>query len=836
MANTTSGKKKSTGTAAAKKKQQELEQAQSARRRVTSIILMAVALLLLCIVLIEGRNVWTSVHNVMLQLFGVCAYVMPLLLIYMSVVCAMDKPLGGVTINLVGAALFIMLAGAVIHIAIHDETVLVDEGILQQAKDAWNSALNVMNGGFLGALMGACLAYIAGKTGALILAILSLIVIFMLLTGSTPVSIAQAISRAAKRVGTAAEERSQARLEYEQQREEEELAWDTLEKKSKKKFNPPVLPDDPVPQMTKQEQESYFVPTLDTAPVTNTQGKRTIQDIPLGETAPFDFDEEPPKPKRKREEKAKPPQAEPVVAVTEKEPPQPDYTGSAYRLPQVELLEQTRSSSFSRRGIEQQNITAEKLMETLRSFHVEAQIVAVSRGPSVTRYELEPKPGVRISKITQLADDIALRLAASGVRIEAPIPNKSAIGIEVPNKEKTTVGLREVVDSPQFQNAKSKLNVALGKDITGNIICADLAKMPHLLIAGTTGSGKSVCMNTMIVSLLYNARPDEVKLLMIDPKQVEFIIYNGIAHLEVPVVTDVRKAAGALSWAVSEMQRRYKMFSEHNVRDIKGFNAKAKKDPNLQPMYQIVIFIDELSDLMMIAPNEVEDAICRLAQMARAAGMHLVIATQRPSVDVITGIIKANIPSRVALSVSSQVDSRTILDMGGAEKLLGNGDMLFNPVGISKPVRVQGCFISEEEVERVVNHIKQEAQTEYDEAAHEQIARMAEEIGTKKKGGGGGDAAGAAGDGTDEVFEEAVRVVVEAQMASTTLLQRKLKLGYARASRVMDELEEHNIVGPFQGSKPREVLITRQQYMERSALAPDTDLSDVPQADDGDVF
>ena len=461
-------------------------------------------------------------------------------------------------------------------------------------------------------------------------------------------------------------------------------------------------------------------------------------------------------------------------------------------------------------------LNAQKLEDTLTSFGVRTKLVDICRGPSVTRYELQPAPGVKISKITGLSDDIALALAASGVRIEAPIPNKSAVGIEIPNKNRATVSLREIVETAQYktQVEKSKLSVALGKDITGETIIADLAKMPHLLIAGTTGSGKSVCLNAMIVSILFNASPDEVKLLMIDPKQVEFTVYNGIPHLLVPVVSDPRKAAGALGWAVTEMLKRYKMFSEKNVRDIKGYNRLAREDDTLEVMPQVVIFIDELSDLMMAAPNEVEDSICRLAQMARAAGMHLVIATQRPSVNVITGIIKANIPSRIALSVSSQVDSRTIIDASGAEKLLGNGDMLFNPVGVSKPVRVQGCFLSDTEVENVVNFIKEQESSSYDDQVMEEIERQAAM--EKKKPAASEDSGDS--DSSDEMLPKAIEVIVENQMASTTLLQRKLKLGYARAARLMDALEEKGVVGPFEGSKPRKVLISKQQWMEMNAL------------------
>ena len=414
-----------------------------------------------------------------------------------------------------------------------------------------------------------------------------------------------------------------------------------------------------------------------------------------------------------------------------------------------------------------------------------------------------------------------MNMAASGVRIEAPIPGKAAVGIEIPNNNRSMVSAREIIDSDTYRKTSSKLNVALGKDITGNIICVDIAKMPHLLIAGTTGSGKSVCLNSMIVSLLYNATPDEVKLLMIDPKQVEFTVYNGIPHLLVPVVSDPRKSAGALSWAVTEMLNRYKLFSERNVRDIKGYNKFCDANPDIPKMPQIVIFIDELSDLMMAAPNEVEDSICRLAQMARAAGMHLVIATQRPSVDVITGIIKANIPSRISLSVSSQVDSRTIIDTAGAEKLLGNGDMLYRPVGMSKPLRVQGAFLSDEEVENVVDYVKNQSnEQQYDEDIIEKIENHT--LIEKKKAGFDVEKGE---EEVDPVLASAIEVVVEAQMAYTTLLQKRLKLGYARASRMIDELEERGIVGPFQGSKPRNVLLTKQQYLEMVALSENGDIS-----------
>lgn len=440
-----------------------------------------------------------------------------------------------------------------------------------------------------------------------------------------------------------------------------------------------------------------------------------------------------------------------------------------------------------------------RLLSTLKSFGVEAKVVGITQGPTITRYDIQSAMGTKLSKITGLADDIALALSAGGVRIAA-IPDKGAIGIEVPNKKISMVHLRKVIQSREFREAKSNIAVALGQDISGTDIVADLSQMPHLLIAGATGSGKSVCINSIIMSLLYKSSPKEVRMLMIDPKVVELGVYNGIPHLLIPVVTDPKKAAGALNWAVREMLHRYQLFAAANVRDLKGYN-KANSENTLP---EIVILIDELSDLMMVAPSEVEDAICRLAQMARAAGMHLIIATQRPSVDVITGTIKANIPSRIAFSVSSQVDSRTILDMAGAEKLLGKGDMLYHPVGAPKPRRMQGCFVSDTEVEKVVEFVKKGYETEYDEAVIEEIEKGIPKSGSGKAGG----------DDSDVMLNAAIEVVVDTGMASVSLLQRKLKLGYARAARIIDELEERGIVGHFEGAKPRQVMITRAQYQE----------------------
>lgn len=448
---------------------------------------------------------------------------------------------------------------------------------------------------------------------------------------------------------------------------------------------------------------------------------------------------------------------------------------------------------------------AEKLVDTLRSFGIETRIVGISRGPSVTRYELQPAAGVKISRITNLADDIALGLAAISVRIEAPIPGRSAIGVEIPNHVRSTVSLREVLESPEFRKAKSKITVALGRDITGKVVVTDLAKMPHLLIAGTTGSGKSVTVQCMIQSVLYNSTPDEVKILLIDPKRVEFKAYNGIPNLLVPVVTEPRKAAGALGWAVTEMLKRYNTFADLNVRDIYDYNELAAQDDELDHMPQILIIVDEFSDLMMTAKNEVEDYVCRLAQMARAAGMHLVIATQRPSTDVITGLIKANIPSRLALSVSNNTDSRVILDSGGAEKLLGNGDMLFNPIGESKPLRIQGCFVSIKEITAVTDFLRNQNKESYDESVMDEIEKQSIPDNTLTDN---------SDEAQDELLPQAIEIVIDVGEASATLLQRRLRLGYARAGRLVDTMERMGIVGPHEGSKPRKVLLSRQDWLQ----------------------
>lgn len=511
----------------------------------------------------------------------------------------------------------------------------------------------------------------------------------------------------------------------------------------------------------------------------------------------------------------KPAVSEQAAAAAPQEEPEPVDTYQ-YQYPPIELFE--KSADDTDPNVQDElKANAQKLVDTLESFGVRTRVLDISRGPSVTRYEVQPMAGVKISRITSLADDIALNLAVADVRMEAPIPGKPAVGIEVPNHKKTPVYIRSVFESQSFLRMTSPMGIALGKDIAGVAQVADLCKMPHLLIAGSTGSGKSVCVNSIIMSLVFRSSPEDVKLMLIDPKVVELAEYNGIPHLLMPVITEPRKAAGALGSAVQEMERRYHLFAENNVRDIKSFNKLAAEDPMLEKMPYIAIVIDELADLMMVVGKDVEDSICRIAQKARAAGMHLIVATQRPSVDVITGLIKANIPSRIAFAVSSQVDSRTILDGAGAEKLLGMGDMLFMPVGAAKPTRIQGTFVRDEEISRVLDFIKQSGSVQYDEAMIAAMEKHAIQDG--KKGGGGADAD--EDSGSDPMLKQAVEVVIEAGQASTSLLQRRCKLGYARAARIMDEMEQKGIIGPYEGAKPRAVLISRQQWLEMNLNKPD---------------
>ncbi len=791
------------------------KEAVQGRRQLLSVIWFAVAVFLLCVVFIPGQNVWLAIHNFIFGVFGVTAYFYPFLLGFVAVLFAMDKIGGSMNAKVIESGILVILVGAAVDIFTKHNDALT---FWQHLTNAYKSGSHLKSGGFLGALVGHPLYLAFGKTGAAITAILLIFVFLMIITGTTLMSLFRTMARPVKSISEQAENAYQARLE----RESEETP-SGKQLKVIKGFNVDIPVDDipekrNIPKTSLDEKQrkvvsAYYGETPESEPEkpTEPETEEKADDIkPEIETALKAAKTEAAAEKKDiPTEKAAEPTKPAEFSVPEKDA-EPKTEGYSY--PPLSLLNKSKATDTAALSAELDH-TAEHLVETLKSFGVETRIVDISRGPTVTRYELQPCAGVKISKITNLADDIALNLATAGVRIEAPIPNKAAVGIEVPNKASAVVGVRGILESPAFINAKSKLTVALGRDIGGNVVVTDIAKMPHGLIAGATGSGKSVCINSIIISLLYKATPDEVKLLMIDPKVVELGIYNGIPHLLVPVVTDPRKAAGALGWSVTEMERRYKMFADRGVRDLAGYNKFVENlgDPEVQKMPHIVIIIDELADLMMTAPNEVEDSINRIAAKARAAGMHLIIATQRPSVDVVTGVIKANIPTRIAFAVSSQIDSRTILDSAGAEKLLGRGDMLFSPVGSTKPNRIQGCFVSDEEVEAVVDYIKSDHTVDYDDDVMVEIERQAA-IEKKQKTGLPED-----GPEGDPMLDEAIRVVVENGMASTSLLQRKLKLGYARAARIVDEMEQRGVVGPYEGSKPRKVLISKEQLLEREA-------------------
>ena len=846
------------------------------KNQIRAVVLFASAILLGCLVLIPGESLWNWAHGAILGLFGSWALLWPVLMIYVAVITAMEKPRGSIS----GKVWM-----TVVVIVLFCTTGFVFGGReIPDGLSFWEYIVHLYTqnagtgGGVVGGLLGLPLIRAAGELGARIIILLLLFVAVMVLTGTTLMGLFRTIKRPVDMVSEGLENARQ-------RREEERLI---LERDAQIDVPlEPQLPAHPVraetpaslfpppPEKKKAEkkndklerlksvfgveeseeqeiasaaevsasaQESAGLPQqVEEGAQALERALEEIEDIPIPapqvdavRSAPVQKEPVSPLPDREKSpvEEA-PPVPDDVKELTEKfmeEKEQKDrkeatpaqviqYQAAepvkAYCFPPVTMLAVSPHGNPAMETEELQT-NGRILVDTLKSFGVQTKILDICRGPAVTRYEIQPAAGVKISKITNLSDDLALNLAATGVRIEAPIPGKAAVGIEVPNKSRSTVRMRELVESNSFQTSKSKLSVALGRDIAGQPVIADLAKMPHLLIAGTTGSGKSVCINSLIISMLYKASPDEVRFLMIDPKAVELTEYNGMPHMLVPVVTDPRKASGALGWAVSEMMKRYKIFSECNVRNLQGYNHLAAsqdyQDENGQPMPsmpQIVIIIDELADLMMAAPKEVEDSICRLAQLARAAGMHLVVATQRPSVDVVTGLIKANIPSRIALTVSNAVDSRTILDAGGAEKLLGNGDMLFAPVGSTKPLRVQGCYVSDDEISSIVEFVKKAKSIEYDEKVIEEIERNAA---SESKGDDSGDSEG----GGDPMIDEAIKCVVEAGQASTSLLQRRLRLGYARAGRLIDEMEQLGVVGPHEGSKPRQVLMTYAQWMERN--------------------
>lgn len=851
--------KKNTSSAAQKNKREPMNP------QVKAILLFASAILLLVMAIFPGESVWYWIRSFFYGLFGIGFILIPVFLGYLAVMTSKEKQVARLGTKLTLSGLIILLTASLFFMFGPESVKSAGLGsAMGMSYDLSSNTSDGVGGGILSCILGFPLVKICGDNFLpKFVAILALIVCILILAGISLVDIANvakrrlnALRRTQKKNKTVSEadadavlipakrkpRKSEARIDIPLSNDDNVSTHDDIapDEEESPKFDSPseklmssifIAQGD---ELTGDDADKASIIAKD---ITNSKGKsRMAKGAKQADPQTVDVDPATPA--------AKDDPIDIELEALEIESEIKEAADSAldkpkYVYPPVQLLRQNFDSNDTQAMRELEG-NATKLIETLESFGVKVSISNICRGPSVTRYELKPAPGVKINKITNLADDIALSLAAEGVRIEAPIPGKAAVGIEVPNKCVSMVTMRELIDSNEFRNASSTLTCVLGKDISGNIVTADLAKMPHLLIAGTTGSGKSVCVNSLLMSILFRATPDEVKLLLVDPKMVEFSKYKGLPHLLIPVVSDAKKAAGALNWAVSEMMQRYKMFSEYDCKDILSFNSLVEsnieyiesnksQDPDAcmevnglpvpkEKMSRIVIAIDELADLMMVAAKEVEDAICRLAQMARAAGMHLVLATQRPTVNVITGLIKANIPSRIALKVSTGQDSRIILDCGGAESLIGRGDMLFSPVGASKPMRVQGCYASDDEIEGVTGFIKKNHHAQYNEEIEEKIRRIAaEEMDKASKDGGDGD------DDIviDEKMEEAIKFVIDAGQASTSMLQRRLRVGYARAGRMIDDMEKMGIVGPYQGAKPREVLLTYQDWLERNNIVND---------------
>lgn len=744
---------------------------------------LAVSLLLMLSNFGLGGWIGDEVSYFFSGIFGLITYIIPFALFGIAAFLVSNKGNVSAYIKVAAGIVFLILACTFLELVDH-------------------------KGGSLGKSIAKILTPTIGTAGTYVVIIIFMIICCVIITGK---SLLQGVkTQSGKAYGKAKEDNARRRKEAELRRKEREQEkkknTGNSEKEKKKRTDKHAVgvsfattltgksPDmkeiapepakEPVPEP--EESPSFVINRAEPAP-----------DVEEAEP----FAEEPYEPVRESKKKSGAMAA--AVAADEAKPKK------AYHFPPMNLLK--RGNKTSGESDAHLRETAMKLQQILQNFGVSVTVTNVSCGPAVTRYELQPEMGVKVSKIVGLTDDIKLNLAAADIRIEAPIPGKAAVGIEVPNKENSAVMLRDLLETAEFKNSQSKISFAAGKDIAGKVVVADIAKMPHLLIAGATGSGKSVCINTLIMSILYKASPEEVKLIMIDPKVVELSVYNGIPHLMIPVVTDPKKAAGALNWAVAEMMRRYQAFAEQNVRDMKGYNEKAASSPSidgeeLKIMPQIVIIVDELADLMMVAPGDVEEAICRLAQLARAAGIHLVVATQRPSVNVITGLIKANMPSRIAFSVSSGVDSRTIIDMNGAEKLLGKGDMLFYPSGYQKPARVQGAFVTDKEVQSVVEYLKNHnGDADYDN-------EIVQHVNTSEIGTGQGLGAGSEENERDMYFTEAGRLIIDKDKASIGMLQRTFKIGFNRAARIMDQLCEAGVVGGEEGTKPRKVLMSKEEF------------------------
>ena len=763
------------------------------------LVVVMIVISILLAVLIYTKAGWVGEHlsPILGGIMGWMKYILPIGCFVLAIYTAKEEQSKQVGKGMQYIIFLICVASILSVYQISKGKINLNGEIDQILAEAYNLGSVNLGGGIIGALVAVPLTNLIGTAGAVILtagiAMINLIFIF----GIKPVEMIREMIENWK-------ERREERYEEEDEEESDEILVENKKEKRKKKQKEKIqkqekeeieLPMEDQITINLNEREpnrkKYKHDKDDLVPLTKESKEQEVAHPNTIEANLFKQEQE------QKEEKTKEVLVLEHTLTTEEE---------HYEFPPIEFLSEGEGRVI-KGGKKALADTATKLQKTLYSFGVSAKVENVSVGPAITRYEIKPAEGVRVSKIANLADDIALNLAAESIRIEAPIPGKQAVGIEIPNKENEIVHLRDIIETEKFIEHKSKLAFALGKDVAGEEVVTDIAKMPHVLIAGSTGSGKSVCINTLITSIIYKAKPNEVKLLMVDPKVVELSVYNGIPHLLIPVVTDPKRAAGALAWAVQEMVNRYSLFASKGVRDVKGYNDAIEKEGGTGKLPQIVIIIDELADLMMVAAKDVEDAICRLAQMARAAGMHLVIATQRPSVDVITGIIKANIPSRIAFAVSSQVDSRTILDMVGAEKLLGKGDMLFYPSGASKPTRVQGAFVSDKEVEKIVDYLKSNGgEATYNEDIIESIEKANS---TDKELEQMED-----DDDTDPLLMEAIDTVVETGQASTSFIQRRFKVGYARAGRIIDQMEERGTISGYQGSKPREVLMTKERLEE----------------------
>ena len=767
------------------------------------IIMFILSILFLILIYTNSGYIGEHLSPILGGIMGWIKYIIPIGM-FLITIHMVSKDKEYLVSKLVQYAILLMCITSTITIfQISKNNLNLNDEFTEIVSQAYELGEKNIGGGAIGAIVAVPLAKLLGKLGAVILSIGVAVILTIFIFGIQPAEILDLII---KRIN----ESKKQKIEYEYDEDEEK------EEKTIKKL-----------KRSKNEEKQKNV-SIDEDQITinfnnNKKGLKKYDHSNDNIDIPLSFEEKNNLKLKTEDEKDNIIEENLFKTVEEKKEDKTkqemvfehlplEEEDENYEFPPIDILTQgeERTLKGGKKAIAD---NAAKLQKTLYSFGVSAKVENVSIGPAITRYELKPAEGVRVSKIANLADDIALNLAATSIRIEAPIPGKQAVGIEVPNKENEIVHLREILESTKFQDSSSKLAFALGKDVAGEEVVTDIAKMPHVLIAGSTGSGKSVCINTLVTSILYKAKPNEVKLVMIDPKVVELSVYNGIPHLLIPVVTDPKKAAGALAWAVQEMVNRYSLFAQKGVRDIKGYNEAIEKEEGTGKLPQIVIIIDELADLMMVAAKDVEDAICRLAQMARAAGMHLVIATQRPSVDVITGIIKANIPSRIAFAVSSQVDSRTILDMVGAEKLLGKGDMLFYPTGASKPTRVQGAFVSDKEVEKLVEFLKKDGVVSYNEDILESIEKANstdKEIDEQNND-----------DDSDPFLPEAIETVIETGQASTSFIQRRFKVGYARAGRIIDQMEARGIISGYEGSKPRQVLMSKERWAELK-MAPST--------------